>query len=104
MSLMIQMIRTMKEVIVNKIIIGLLGSLFLSACASNQIYYPVRVSCNDLQTGKIEEHTAVAGIEAVGEDSWLEGKTPVLDFTDTDWHRVTIDLIKKRCSIAAYRN
>src|SRR5579863_4838137 len=76
--------------------------LFLSACADNRIYSPIRVTCWDTRTGKTEENTAVAGI-TVG-TGWFRTERPMLAYTDMDWKQVDIDLTHKKCAIAAYRD
>ena len=81
--------------------LGILG-LLLTGCASNQIYAPIRVSCTDMNTGKREENTAVAGI-TVGTGWWRTDRS-LLEYTDTKWQQVTIDLTHERCGIAAYRD
>jgi hypothetical protein len=84
-----------------KILLFITGCLLLSSCASNKIYYPIKVSCWDIHTGKIEENIAVAGI-TVG-SGWFRAQHILLGYTDTQWHQVTVDLTNKRCAIAAYR-
>ena len=83
------------------IVFGTFACLFLSACASNKIYSPIRITCWDINTGEMENNTALAGI-AVG-TGWYKTDRPLLEYTDIKRRQVTVDLTHSRCAIAAYR-
>ena len=84
------------------IIISVLACLFLSACADNRIYSPIRVTCWDTETGDATDNIAVAGV--VAGTGWSRTDRPILAYTDMDWKQVEVDLTHKKCAMAAYRD
>lgn len=85
-----------------KRLLFIVGCLFLSSCTSNEIYYPIKISCLDLKTSKLEEYIVKGGIAITGQLCFVK-RYPIAKFTDMEGHNITINFSTKRCSIAAYR-